>query len=166
MSSCREPVVQVSSARSPSVGKPGVLWATSPKVPIPARRSERRSPQLWRGAHWSLSQLLTWQSLRLVLPEVKTKNGKIQPKVDIVPKRRWKVQESFRFFHIEWKGSKRGVSLYENRPLLIADAQLVGADPCTWGPDYWCSSLANARKCDVRCRNLPSLRMEGTNRMN
>ncbi|KAK4013654.1 hypothetical protein OUZ56_026206 [Daphnia magna] len=37
MSSCREPVVQVSSARSPSVGKPGVLWATSPKVPIPQK---------------------------------------------------------------------------------------------------------------------------------
>ncbi|KAK4037702.1 hypothetical protein OUZ56_029733 [Daphnia magna] len=40
MSSCREPVVQVSSARSPSVGKPGVLWATSPKVPIPPRKRE------------------------------------------------------------------------------------------------------------------------------
>jgi hypothetical protein len=27
--------------------------------------------------------------------------------------------------------------------------QIVGSNPCTWGPGFWCASYANARQCDV-----------------
>lgn len=26
---------------------------------------------------------------------------------------------------------------------------LVGSNPCTWGPSYWCASLENAQKCGL-----------------
>lgn len=25
----------------------------------------------------------------------------------------------------------------------------LGSDPCTWGPSYWCASIANAQKCGL-----------------
>ena len=40
-------------------------------------------------------------------------------------------------------------------PLQQQPPPLVGGNPCTWGPSYWCASTANAEKCglnyDVDC---------------
>ncbi|KAI9558838.1 hypothetical protein GHT06_015627 [Daphnia sinensis] len=30
---------------------------------------------------------------------------------------------------------------------VLADAQLLGSNPCTFGPAFWCASLANAQRC-------------------
>lgn len=29
----------------------------------------------------------------------------------------------------------------------ISAAQLLGSNPCTWGPSYWCADPSNAIKC-------------------
>ncbi len=26
---------------------------------------------------------------------------------------------------------------------------IVGSNKCTWGPSYWCSSIENARECNM-----------------
>merc|ERR1712003_160200 len=39
---------------------------------------------------------------------------------------------------------------------------IVGANPCTWGPSYWCASAENAAECDsVRKSVNPNMVLNG-----
>lgn len=42
----------------------------------------------------------------------------------------------------------REVGLCANRVQRVSRG-LVGQNPCTWGPSYWCDSNENAEKCSV-----------------
>jgi len=36
------------------------------------------------------------------------------------------------------------------QPVQVQKVNLLGASKCTWGPSYWCSSIANAEECGTK----------------
>lgn len=41
------------------------------------------------------------------------------------------------------------ISLSLSLPIESFTGEPLGANPCTWGPSYWCSSIEHAQQCGL-----------------
>ena len=66
----------------------------------------------------------------------------------------WHANVAHVFIHVQVLRMCEGIESMEMKEVYYApyekEEQLIGANPCTRGPAYWCATVENAVDCNVR----------------